>query len=71
MFANNKEYLNPEDYPKILKNELIESKDIAINLYLKDPGKVYKHYLKLIFLYSTIVFFGFIVIVLHSIYVIP
>ena len=71
MFSNNEEYLNPEAYPEFIKNELNESKDIAINLYLKDPGKVYKHYLKLICLYSSIVFFGLIVIVLYSINIMP
>jgi hypothetical protein len=66
MYAHNKEYLNPEDYPNFIKNELLESKEIAINLYLKDPGVVYKHYLRLIFLYSSIVFFGVIVIILYT-----
>jgi len=34
MFANNKEYLNPEDYIKFIKNELlpVELKDIATKL---------------------------------------
>jgi hypothetical protein len=66
MFSKNKEYLNPEGYPKFIKNELIESKDIAINIYLKNPGINYKHYLKLIFLYSSIVLFGLIVIILYT-----
>jgi hypothetical protein len=65
MFANNKEYLNPENYPKFIKNELIESKDIAI-IYLKNPRIIYKHYLKLIFLYSSMVFFGFIIIIFYT-----
>ena len=66
MFANNKEYLNPEDYPKFIKNELIESKDIAIKIYLKNPGIIYKHYFKLIFIYSSIVLFGVLVIILYT-----
>jgi hypothetical protein len=66
MFANNKEYLNPEDYPKFIKNELIESKDIAIKIYLKNPGIIYKHYFKLIFIYSSIACLGVIVIILYS-----
>jgi hypothetical protein len=45
MFAHNKEYLNSEAYPNFIKNELLESKYIAIDLYLKDLGIVYKHYL--------------------------
>jgi hypothetical protein len=53
MYSKNKDYINQDVYPKLIKNELLESKDIAINLYLKDPGKDYKHYLKLIFLYSS------------------
>lgn len=71
MYAHNKEYINPEAYPNFIKNELLESKTIAINLYLKNPGVVYKHYLRLIFLYSSIVLIGLIVIVLHSMYLIP
>lgn len=66
MFSQNKEYLNPEAYPKFIKNELIESKEIAIKIYLKNPGIIYKHYLKLIFLYISIVFFGVIVIILYT-----
>jgi len=65
MFAKNKEYLNPEGYPKFIKNELLESKDIS-NYYIKDPGIIYKHYLKLICIYSSIVFFGVIVIILYA-----
>jgi len=71
MFANNQEYINPEGYPKFIQNELLESKDIATNLYSVDPGKVYKHYLKLIFLYTSIVLFGLTAMILSSIYVIP
>jgi hypothetical protein len=37
MYSNNTEYINPEGYPKLIKNELIESKEIAIKVYLKDP----------------------------------
>lgn len=61
MYAHNKEYLDPEIYPNLIRNELLESKEIAINTYLKDPGIVYKHYLKLIFLYTSIVLFGLII----------
>jgi len=50
---------------------LLESKDIAVNLYSLDPGKIYKHYLKLIFLYISIVLFGMTMMVLSSIYVNP
>ena len=65
-YAKNKNYINPDDYHKFIKNELKESKYIAISAYLKYPDKVYKHYLKLIFLYSSIVFFGVIVIILYA-----
>ena len=69
MYAKNKEFIKPDSYPQWIKNDLIESKDIAINIYLKKPenqGLIYKHYLKLIFLYGSIVFFGFIVIILYT-----
>jgi hypothetical protein len=71
MFAENKEYLNPEVYPKFIKDELIESKEIALNLYLKEPNKVYKHYLKLIFLYFSIVLVGLTVLSVGSHFLIP
>ena len=71
MFANNKEFINPDLYPKFIKNEFLESKDIAINLYSVDPGKVYKHYFKLIFLYFSIVLFGLTMVILSSIYITP
>jgi hypothetical protein len=71
MFANNKEFINPELYPKLIKIELLESKDIAVNLYSVDPGKVHKHYLKLIFLYISIVLFGLTMMILSSINVNP
>jgi len=71
MFSENKEYLNPEVYPKFIKNELIESKDIGLNLYLTEPNKVYKHYLKLIFLYLIIVLVGLTVLSVGSHFLIP
>jgi hypothetical protein len=71
MYANNKDYINPEVYPKFIKNELLESKTIAIQEYIKEPGAVYKHYFFLISLYGSIVFFGIIVIVLYSISIGP
>jgi hypothetical protein len=43
----------------------MESKEIAKD-YLKYSGIINKHYLKLIFLYSSIVIFGFIVIILYT-----
>jgi hypothetical protein len=30
MFSNNKEFINPENYPNFIKMELIELKEIAI-----------------------------------------
>ena len=71
MFAKKKEFLNPEDYPKFIKNELMESKEIAIKQYLLDPGKVNKHYLKLIILYISIVIFGLTVMVLNTTFLFP
>ena len=68
MFAQNKDYINPEHYPTFIKNEILESKDIGVNLYSKDPGTVYKHYLRLIFLYTSIVIFGLTMMILSSIY---
>jgi hypothetical protein len=32
MYANNKDFINPEDYHKLVKNELIELKELAIKL---------------------------------------
>jgi hypothetical protein len=66
MFSQNKEYLNLEAYPKFIKNELIESKEIATNIYIQYPGIILKHYFKLIFLYSSIVFFGLFIIILYT-----
>jgi len=45
MFANNKEFLNPEDYPKLIKLELeiIEWKIIATNLTQIELDKNDKH----------------------------
>lgn len=71
MFVNNKEFINPELYPKFIKIEFLESKDLAVNLYSVDPEKVHKHYYKLIFLYSSIVLFGLNAMVFSSIYVNP
>lgn len=66
MFAHNKDFINPEDYPKFIKDDLLESKDIAVKVYSVNPegrGKVYKHYLNFIFLYISIVLFGLSVII--------
>ena len=71
MYANNKDYINPKGYPEFIKNELLESKTIAIKVFIKKPGAVYKHYFFLISLYASIVFFGIIVIVLYSMYIGP
>ena len=68
MFANNKEFINPELFPNFIKNELLESKDIAINVYSVNPGQVYKHYFRLIFIYCSIVVFGLTVMILSPIY---
>lgn len=66
MFAKNKDFINPDIYPNFIKNELLESKDIAVKEYLVNPRKVYKHYLKLISIYIFAVIFGLSVMVLLS-----
>jgi hypothetical protein len=68
MFAENSEYLNPENYPKWIQSELAESKEIAIKAYSVAPKTIKKHYFKLILLYLTIVLFGFTVMYFSSIY---
>lgn len=64
--VNNKNYLNPENYHKFIKKELIELKDLAINISSSDEEKVkiYKHYLRLILLYSLISLFNYTMMVL-------
>jgi hypothetical protein len=66
MFINNKEYINPEDYNKLIKSELIETKELAIKIYLspEKQSNYYKHYLKLILLYSSISLSNIIVLVI-------
>lgn len=63
MFANNKDFIKPESYPKFIQNELLESKEIALKAYSVEPRNVYKHYLKLILLYISIIIFGLSVMV--------
>ena len=63
MFANNKDFIKPESYSKFIKNELLESKEIALKAYLVEPKKVYIHYFKLILLYISIILFGLSVLV--------
>jgi hypothetical protein len=70
MYANNKEYLNPEDYTKLIKNELIELKDIATKLTQIELEKFYKHCYFLIILYISIVLLGLTGLVLGSKYLI-
>jgi len=57
-----------EDYPKLIKIELLESKEIAVKFYSVNPGAVYKHYLSLIYLYVSIVLFVSTVMIFSSIY---
>jgi hypothetical protein len=64
MFANNKEFINPEDYHKFIKNELIELKELAIKLSPEKQAKLSKFYLKLIFLYSSISLSNLVMMVL-------
>lgn len=68
MFANNKEYLNPEDYIKFIKNELIELKNITIQLSPIELEKFYKHYYFLICLYVSIVLLCLTGLIISSIY---
>ena len=73
MFANNKEFINPEDYLKFIKNELLEMKDLvtklSLALILRPKGeegeltKIYKFYFKLILLYSSISLFNLMIMV--------
>jgi hypothetical protein len=71
MYANNKEFINPEDYPKFIKNELIEWKNIATKLTQIELANFYKHCYFLIILYISIVLLGLTGTVIVSIYLIP
>ena len=68
MYAINKEYINPENYSKFIKNELIELRDFTIKLTPIELEKVYKHFYFLIGLYSSIVLLCLICLVLNSIF---
>jgi len=70
MFALNKEYINPEDYTKFIKIELIEWKDIATKLTPIELEKFYKLFYFLIILYISIVLLGLTGLVLCSKYLI-
>jgi hypothetical protein len=67
MFSINKEYIKPENYPKFIKEELLESQQIG-EVYSKHPDLILKHYFKLIFLYTSILLFGLTMMVLSGIY---
>ena len=64
MFTKNKEFVNPEDYQKLIKIELIELKEIAIKLSPLEQANISKFYFKLILLYSSISLFGLTMMVL-------
>lgn len=64
MYANNKNYINPEDYHKFIKNELIELKDLSTKLSPEQQTKLCKFYFKSIILYSCISLSNFIALVL-------
>ena len=70
MFALNKEYINPEDYTKFIKIELIEWKDIATKLTPIELEKFYKLFYFLLILYISIVLLGLTGLVLCSKYLI-
>ena len=63
IFANNKDFIIPDSYPKFIKDDLLDSKEIALQVYSVEPRKVYKHYLKLILLYILIIISGLTVLV--------
>jgi hypothetical protein len=71
MFALNKEYINPEDYPKFIKIELTEWKDIATKSTPIELAKFYKHCYFLIILYCSIVLLGLTGVVICSMYLLP
>ena len=54
MYANNKEFLNPENYPKFIKNDLIVWKEIAINNTPDGLAKFYKHCYFLLLIHISI-----------------
>jgi hypothetical protein len=68
MYANNKEYINPDDYLNFIKNELIELKEIATKLSPIELATFYKHYYFLISLYVSIVLFCLTGLVIHSMF---
>jgi hypothetical protein len=43
MFAQNPDFIKPENYPKLINNELIEWKDIATKSTPIELEKFYKH----------------------------
>lgn len=71
MFSNNKEFINPENYPNFIKMELIELKEIAIKGTPIEKDWVYKHNYFLIKLYISIALFGLTGVILGSNYLIP
>ena len=71
MYVNKKNFINPDDYPKFIKVELIELKEIAIKTTPIELAKVYKHYYKLIILYISVVLLCLTGVYLGSLYIIP
>ena len=71
MYENNPEFLNPEDYIKFIKNQLIEWKEIATKSTPIELANFYKHCYFLIILYISIVLFGLTGVVICSIYLLP
>jgi len=68
MFANNKKFLNPKDYPKFIKIELIELKEFTLKLTPIELAQIYKHYYFFIKIYSSIVLLCLITLVIASMY---
>lgn len=68
MFANNKEYINPDDYLNFIKIHLIEWKEIATKLTPIELANFYKHCYFLIILYISIVLLGLTALVISSIF---
>jgi hypothetical protein len=68
MFANNKEFLKPENYPKWIQIELIELKDFTVKLTPIELAYIYKHNFFFIKLYSSIVLLCLTTLVIISMY---
>lgn len=71
MLAYNKEFINPEAYPKFIKNDLLKGKYIATKLTQIDLEKFYKHCYFLLKLYFSILALDLTSMIICSIYLLP